>query len=124
MNDYQRYRLEIERYEKKFASWERRGEKIIDRYRDERNERTTTAKMNILWSNVQTAMRKQSWARLLQKVYEVDPFVCPKCQGTMSVVAIIEDPKELAKIINWAKQQEREQPVAVCARSPPELALV
>ena len=25
----------------------------------------------------------------------------------MSVVAIIEDPKELAKIINWAKQQER-----------------
>ena len=56
MNDYQRYRLEIERYEKKFASWERRGEKIIDRYRDERNERTTTAKMNILWSNVQTAM--------------------------------------------------------------------
>ena len=65
-----------------------------------------------------------SWARLLQKVYEVDPFVCPKCQGTMSVVAIIEDPKELAKIINWAKQQEREQPVAVCARSPPELALV
>ena len=45
-------------------------------------------------------------------------------KGTMSVVAIIEDPKELAKIINWAKQQEREQPVAVCARSPPELALV
>ncbi len=41
----------------------------------------------------------------------------------MSVVAIIEDPKELAKIITWAKQQEREQPVAVCARSPPELAL-
>ncbi len=42
----------------------------------------------------------------------------------MSVVAIIEDPKELAKIINWAKQQQREQQVAVCARSPPELALV
>jgi hypothetical protein len=69
-------------------------------------------------------LRRQSWARLLQKVYEVDPFVCPKCQGIMSVVAIIEDPKELAKIITWAKQQEREHPVAVCARSPPELALV
>jgi hypothetical protein len=69
-------------------------------------------------------LRRQSWARLLQKVYEVDPFVCPKCQGIMSVVAIIEDPKELAKIITWAKQQEREYPVAVCARSPPELALV
>ena len=36
-------------------------------------------------------LRRQSWARLLQKVYEVDPFICPKCQGTMSVVAVIED---------------------------------
>jgi len=69
-------------------------------------------------------LRKQSWARLLQKVYEIDPFVCPKCQGTMSVVAVIEDPKELGKIIDWAKQQEREHTVTVCARSPPELVLV
>jgi len=60
----------------------------------------------------------------LQKVYEVDPFICPKCQGTMSVVAIIEDPKELTKIIDWASQQEREQSVTVCARSPPKLELV
>jgi len=44
--------------------------------------------------------------------------------GSMSVVAIIEDPKELTKIIDWAKQEERDQPVSVCARSPPELALV
>ena len=35
----------------------------------------------------------------------------------------IEDPKELTKIIAWASQQEREPPVTVCARSPPELAL-
>jgi hypothetical protein len=41
----------------------------------------------------------------------------------MSVVAIIEDPKELGKIIDWAKQQERERSVTVCGRSPPELAL-
>jgi hypothetical protein len=65
-------------------------------------------------------LRKQSWARLLQKVYEVDPFICPKCQGVMAVVAIIEDPKELTKIIDWAMQQEREPQRTVCARSPPE----
>jgi len=63
-------------------------------------------------------------AGLLQKAYEVDPFVCPKCQGAMSVVAIIEDPKELSKIIAWASQQERDQPVPVCARSAPKLELV
>jgi len=41
----------------------------------------------------------------------------------MTVVAIIEDPRELTKTIDWAKQQEREQTVTVCARSPPELVL-
>jgi hypothetical protein len=28
---------------------------------------------------------------LLSEVYDVDPFVCPKMPGSMSVVAIIED---------------------------------
>jgi hypothetical protein len=69
-------------------------------------------------------LRRQSWARLLQKVYEVDPLICPKCQGTMSVVAIIEGPAELARIIEWAKQQEQEPLLSVCARAPPEPALV
>ena len=41
----------------------------------------------------------------------------------MSIVAIIEDPKELTRIIDWAKQQEREQTVTVCARSTPEPVL-
>ncbi|SLM17439.1 transposase [uncultured spirochete] len=68
-------------------------------------------------------LRKKSWARLLRKVYELNPFVCPKCQGPMSVVAIIEDPKELGKIIEWAQQQAREPHLTACARSPPELAL-
>jgi len=69
-------------------------------------------------------LRRQSWARLLQKIHEVNPFICPKCQGTMTVVAVIEDPAELAKIIEWAKKQEQEPLLSVCARSPPELALV
>lgn len=69
-------------------------------------------------------LRRQSWARLLRKVYEVDPLICPKCQGIMTVVAIIEDPAELAKIIEWAKKQEQKPLLSVCARSPPELLMV
>jgi hypothetical protein len=45
-------------------------------------------------------LRRQSWARLLQKIYEVDPFICPKYRGAMWVVAIIEDPRELTRIID------------------------
>jgi hypothetical protein len=36
--------------------------------------------------------RKRAWARLLAKVYEIDPLVCPKCGHEMNVVAIIQDP--------------------------------
>jgi hypothetical protein len=42
----------------------------------------------------------------------------------MTVVAIIEDLAELAKIVEWAKKQEQEPLLSVCARSPPELVMV
>ncbi len=100
-------------------SWQKEHPNKVPTVDDTSSEATASTEAPDTWSK----LRKQSWARLLQKVYEVNPFICPKCQGSMSVVAIIEDPKELTKIIDWANQQEREQPVIVCARSPPELAL-
>jgi hypothetical protein len=33
---------------------------------------------------------RRSWARLLRQVYEVDPILCPRCSGTMKVIAVIE----------------------------------
>jgi hypothetical protein len=27
----------------------------------------------------------KSWARLLKKIYEVDPLICPKCGGDMRI---------------------------------------
>jgi hypothetical protein len=32
---------------------------------------------------------RQNWARLIQKIYEVDPLICPKCQGEMRIIAFI-----------------------------------
>jgi hypothetical protein len=29
---------------------------------------------------------RKSWARLIRKIYEVDPLVCPKCKGAMRVI--------------------------------------
>jgi hypothetical protein len=34
---------------------------------------------------------RKNWARLIQKMYEVDPLVCPRCQGTMRIISFIED---------------------------------
>ena len=41
----------------------------------------------------------QTWARLIQKVYEVAPLICPKCKSDMKVIAIITDRYEVRKIL-------------------------
>ena len=44
------------------------------------------------------ALRK-GWARLIRKIYEVDPLVCPKCKGTMRIISFIEDPSVIRDIL-------------------------
>lgn len=48
----------ISAYDNEFRKWERRVEKIINKYRDDYQDTTrdSNLKFNILWSNVQTAM--------------------------------------------------------------------
>ena len=48
---------------------------------------------------VEINARKRAWARLLAKVYELDPLVCPKCGADMKVIAVIEDPDEIKRIL-------------------------
>jgi len=42
---------------------------------------------------------RRNWARLIQKIYEVDPLLCPKCGGTMRVIAFIEEQAVIEKIL-------------------------
>jgi transposase len=43
--------------------------------------------------------RRAAWARLIAKVYEVDPMVCARCGSPMRILAIITDPEEVKKIL-------------------------
>jgi len=54
--------------------------------------------------------RKRAWARLLAKVYEADPMVCPKCGAEMKVIAIIEDPLEIRRILRHLVKIGRSPP--------------
>jgi hypothetical protein len=45
----------------------------------------------------------KGWAEKIRKVYEVDPLVCPKCRGTMKVVAFLTDFSVVDRIINHLK---------------------
>jgi len=43
----------------------------------------------------------KSWSRLIKKIYEVDPLICPKCKGQMRIIAFIEDYKVVRKILDY-----------------------
>ncbi|MCP4076204.1 MAG: hypothetical protein GY744_08465 [Gammaproteobacteria bacterium] len=42
----------------------------------------------IMPNDMSSSEARQNWARLIQKIYEVDPLVCPKCQGQMKIISI------------------------------------
>jgi hypothetical protein len=42
---------------------------------------------------------RKNLARLIQKIYEVDPLTCPKCSGAMKVISVIEDGEVIKKIL-------------------------
>ena len=53
---------------------------------------------------------KRAWARLLAKVYEIDPLVCPKCGWAMRVIAVIQDPVENRDILTHLVKTDRAPP--------------
>lgn len=57
--------------------------------------------------------RRRNWARLLKKIYEVDPLRCPRCGNPMHIVAWIEGAAVIRKILQHLGLWERSP------RSPP-----
>jgi len=40
-----------------------------------------------------SSRRRQTWAMLIKRVYEIDPLICPRCGGAMMVIAFIKPPQ-------------------------------
>jgi hypothetical protein len=49
--------------------------------------------------DVASAESRASWARLIRKIYEVDPLVCKKCGSPMKVLAVITNPGGVKNIL-------------------------
>jgi len=60
---------------------------------------------------------RKNWARLIQKIYEVDPLTCPKCSGEMKVIRVIEDKEVIEKILKHLGLWDLK------VRSPPKVKL-
>jgi len=42
---------------------------------------------------------RKNWARLIKKIYNVDPLVCPQCHGRMRIISAIEQADVIEKIL-------------------------
>ena len=62
--------------------------------------------------------RRRNWARLLKKIYEVDPLTCPRCGSEMEIIAFIEQWAVIRKILQHLGLWERPP------RSPPPPSLL
>jgi hypothetical protein len=58
-----------------------------------------------------------SWAQRLKRVFAIDIETCPDCGGKLRVIACIEDPSLIRKILGHVRS--REAAAAIRARAPP-----
>ena len=56
---------------------------------------------------------------MIQKIYEVDPLTCPKCQGSMRVIAFIEHEDVIKKILKHLGLWEVKRNPSPRANGPP-----
>jgi hypothetical protein len=47
----------------------------------------------------QSTKQRMHWARLLKRVFNIDVETCPRCQGRVRIIAAIEDPPVIKKIL-------------------------
>ncbi|MCZ6562931.1 MAG: transposase [Deltaproteobacteria bacterium] len=61
---------------------------------------------------------KKRWSHFIQKVYETDPLVCPKCSGEMHIISYIDQGAVIKKILQHLGLWEESH--APPDRGPPE----
>lgn len=65
---------------------------------------------------------RRAWARLIAKVYEVNPLVCPRCGSEMKVVAVIDQEDAIYKILRHLGLLAPEESRAPPATGPPAIS--
>ena len=67
---------------------------------------------------------RKNWARLIQIVYDVDPLLCPKCLGSMRIIAFIEDQQIVKKILQHLDLWHVKRKPPPRANGPPAEAFI
>jgi hypothetical protein len=67
-------------------------------------------------AHAQGAPARMSWARLLKRVFDIDIEHCPNCGGRLKIIAAIEDPPVIVKILTHLGLPTRAPPRAPAQR--------
>lgn len=62
--------------------------------------------------------RYRPWAELMQRTFSVDVLCCPRCSGTLRLVALMTDPPEIGRYLR-ALGEPTDAPARSPARGPP-----
>jgi hypothetical protein len=67
------------------------------------------------------------WRQLIHKVWEVDPLVCARCGAEMKIIALIDNPAVIRRILThlrlWRKRKGNERGAAPPVQSAPDADL-
>jgi hypothetical protein len=66
-------------------------------------------------SDAERRARRRAWARLIRRVYEVDPLECPRCGGQMKIISVILEHRVITRILRSLARKGIEP-----GRGPPE----
>src|ERR1700730_4069128 len=67
-------------------------------------------------ANAHSEPARLSWARLLKRVFDIDIEHCPNCGGALKIIAVIEDPPVIIKILSHLGLPTRAPPRAPARR--------
>jgi len=74
--------------------------------------------MNNVVSPISRKDFRKNWVRLIQKIYHVDPLLCPKCSGSMRIIVFIEDEQLVKKILKHLDLWGVKRKPPPCANGP------
>jgi hypothetical protein len=60
---------------------------------------------------VEARAARRVWARLIKKIYEVDPLLCPECSGPMRIISFIEEEDVIRKILEHLRLWEEQRTI-------------
>ena len=74
---------------------------------------------SLIESDASSGTFRKNWARLIKKIYNVDPLICSKCHGKMRIISAIEQADVIEKILKHLGLWLPERPPSPKANGPP-----